>query len=492
MMHLAATSSRETGERAQPSFLQSRNSTHTVPDLTCYSIVHAAQIASSCASIQQKSATCRARHCTTSGTQHTARENHIPSIASKPRSRRSGESKRASASHAAMNELMQEQEQQPGAFKPPTGLEGLDSVTLTRFVLHGQTRHREAQGDLTLLLASVQLACKVTETCVRRAGIAKLYGLAGSGNVQGEDQKKLDIIANDTFKVNIESSEKCCVMVSEEDEMAIVCARSGFDGSAGKYAIAFDPLDGSSNIDANVSIGSIFSIYKIDDPESATTPEKAAKAILQPGSEMVAAGYAMYGSATNLVISTGDGVNGFTLDPSLGEFVLTHPNIRIPARGKIYSVNEGNAKNWDKATTEYVHSLKYPEDGKASYSLRYIGRYVAVILLRRLFFVPGLHVADVAACFFLFGCSMVADVHRTLFYGGIFIYPADKKNPTGKLRLLYEAAPMAFLIEQAGGKATTGTAAISDIVPTEIHQVRFLPSFSRASLIHAVFIIWSI
>lgn len=331
-----------------------------------------------------------------------------------------------------MDQLMADQK---NLMKPPSGLEGLDSVTLTRFVLHGQRAHKQAQGDLTILLAAVQLACKVTETCVRRAGIAKLYGLAGSGNVQGEDQKKLDIIANDTFKVNIMSSEKCCCMVSEEEDLAIVCDNS----SEGKYAIAFDPLDGSSNIDANVSIGSIFAIYKIADPASVKTPSDAAKAILQVGSEMVAAGYAMYGSATNLVISTGDGVNGFTLDPSLGEFVLTHPDIKIPSRGKIYSVNEGNAKNWDKPTTDYIKSIKFPEEGKSSYSLRYIG-------------------------------SMVADVHRTLFYGGIFIYPADKKSPNGKLRLLYEAAPMAFLMVQAGGKATTGKQAILDIMPTDIHQ----------------------
>lgn len=341
------------------------------------------------------------------------------------------------AYEAAMQALMKEQEQDSKNMRPPSGLEGLDSVTLTRFVLHGQRAHKQAQGDLTILLAAVQLACKVTETCVRRAGIAKLYGLAGSGNVQGEDQKKLDIIANDTFKVNIESSDKCCVMVSEEDEMAIVC--NGAAGGA-KYAIAFDPLDGSSNIDANVSIGSIFSIYKIEDAaDKIKTPADAGEAILQKGTDMVAAGYAMYGSATNLVISTGDGVNGFTLDPSLGEFVLTHPDIKIPSRGKIYSVNEGNAKNWDPATTEYIQSIKFPADGKSSYSLRYIG-------------------------------SMVADVHRTLFYGGIFIYPADKKSPTGKLRLLYEAAPMAFLMVQAGGLATTGQEDILDIMPTEIHQ----------------------
>lgn len=272
--------------------------------------------------------------------------------------------------------------------RAPTGLEGLDSVTLTRFVLHGQKSHTEAKGDLTMLLAAVQLACKVTETCVRRAGIANLYGLAGSGNVQGEDQKKLDIIANDTFKVNIQSSGKCCVMVSEEEDLAILCDRTY---NTGKYAIAFDPLDGSSNIDANVSIGSIFAIYKISDPAAITTPQEAAKEILQPGRKMVCAGYAMYGSATNLVISMGEGVHGFTLDPSLGEFVLTDPNMRIPSRGKIYSVNEGNARMWDPATTEYIKGLKYPEDpDKKAYALRYIG-------------------------------SMVADIHRTLLvrWGGV-------------------------------------------------------------------------
>jgi len=326
---------------------------------------------------------------------------------------------------------------QSNSMKPPTGLEGIDSVTLTRFVLQGQRAHEEAEGELTMLLAAVQLACKVTESCVRRAGIARLYGLAGSGNVQGEDQKKLDIIANDTFKVNIDSSEKCCFMVSEEEEE---CILSGRKGRRGKYAIAFDPLDGSSNIDANVSIGSIFSIYKIAHPESIITTEDAKNAIMQKGREMVAAGYAMYGSATNLVITTGDGVHGFTLDPSLGEFVLTHPNIQIPKRGKIYSINEGSASSWDKATQEYIHSLKFPADGnKKPYTMRYIG-------------------------------SMVADVHRTLFYGGIFIYPATAAAKDGKLRLLYEAAPMAMLMEQAGGKAITGKQDILDVMPENIHE----------------------
>jgi fructose-1,6-bisphosphatase I len=318
---------------------------------------------------------------------------------------------------------------------PPTGLEETDSVTLTRFVLHEQRKHPESQGDLTLLLTSVQLACKVTDSCVRKAGIAKLYGLAGGGNVSGDLQQKLDVISNETFKVNIESSQKVAVMVSEEEELPIIVEKH----NRGKYGIAFDPLDGSSNIDSNVTIGSIFGIFRLPDGESIQTTDEACRQIMQPGRNMVAAGYAMYGSATNLVLSFGNGVHGFTLDPSLGEFVLTHPNIRIPRRGKIYSVNEGNCKNWDKPVVQYIQSLKFPSEGKSPYSLRYIG-------------------------------SMVADVHRTLLYGGIFCYPADKKNPNGKLRLLYEGAPMAFLMEQAGGKASTGTENILDIQPHSIHQ----------------------
>eukprot|EP00188_Purpureofilum_apyrenoidigerum_P004162 Plantae.Rhodophyta-Purpureofilum_apyrenoidigerum.ctg45798.p1 GENE.Plantae.Rhodophyta-Purpureofilum_apyrenoidigerum.ctg45798~~Plantae.Rhodophyta-Purpureofilum_apyrenoidigerum.ctg45798.p1 ORF type:complete len:248 (-),score=58.97 Plantae.Rhodophyta-Purpureofilum_apyrenoidigerum.ctg45798:162-905(-) len=224
-------------------------------------------------------------------------------------------------------------------------------------------------------------------------------------------------------------------MVSEEDEEAIVCSKA----ETSKYAIAFDPLDGSSNIDANVSIGTIFAIYRLDLDAPPKDPEDAAKATMRVGRGNIAcAGYAMYGSATNLVLSFGEGVHGFTLDPSIGEFVLTHPNIKIPQSGKIYSVNEGNAKNWNKPTSSFVQNAKYPETGSAK-SLRYIG-------------------------------SMVADVHRTLLYGGIFMYPADKKNSTGKLRLLYEAVPMAYLIENAGGRAITGEGDILDVQPTSIHQ----------------------
>jgi len=196
----------------------------------------------------------------------------------------------------------------------------------------------------------------------------------------------------------------------------------------------FDPLDGSSNIDCGVSIGTIFGIYMVKDTNNVTI-ENA----LQPGSKLVAAGYCMYGSSCTFVLSTGYGVNGFTLDPSLGEFILTHPNIKVPKKGKIYSVNEGNAKNWDEPTTKYVESCKFPQDGSSPKSLRYIG-------------------------------SMVADIHRTLLYGGIFMYPADLKNPNGKLRVLYEVFPMSYLMEQAGGQAFTGKQRALDLVPEKIHD----------------------
>lgn len=317
----------------------------------------------------------------------------------------------------------------------PTGLEGADAMTLTRYVLLEQRKHKDSQGELTLLLSSLQLACKVVESCVRRAGIARLYGLAGETNVQGEEQKKLDVIANETFKTNLISSERCACLVSEEEDTAIVIDKA----MRGKYAVAFDPLDGSSNIDANVTIGSIFGIYRIDDPESVNSPADVDRRLLVSGRSLVAGGYAMYGSATNLVLTTGESVNCFTLDPSLGEFVLTHPCLQCPRRGKIYSVNEGNASKWDAVVSGYVHQMKYPRDGGAPCSLRYIG-------------------------------SMVADIHRTLLYGGVFMYPGDKKSPDGKLRYLYEAAPMALLLEVAGGKATTGTCDILDVVPKSIHQ----------------------
>lgn len=291
-----------------------------------------------------------------------------------------------------------------------------DLMTITRFVLNEQSKYPESRGDFTILLSHIVLGCKFVCTAVNKAGLAKLLGLAGETNVQGEDQKKLDVLSNEVFIKALVSSGRTCILVSEEDEEATFVEPS----KRGKYCVVFDPLDGSSNIDCGVSIGTIFGIYMMKDVHEPTLDD-----VLQPGKNMLAAGYCMYGSSCTLVLSTGKGVNGFTLDPSLGEFILTHPDIKIPKKGKIYSVNEGNAKNWDGPTSKYVESCKFPTDGSSPKSLRYIG-------------------------------SMVADVHRTLLYGGIFLYPADKKSPNGKLRVLYEVFPMSFLMEQAGGQAFTG------------------------------------
>lgn len=300
-------------------------------------------------------------------------------------------------------------------------------VTLTSHVIHSQTKHPGATGDLSLLLAAIQVGCKFVESCVRKASLIYLTGLAGVQNIQGEDVKKLDVLANEIFINNLKRSGKVKVMVSEEDDEAIIVEQGD-----GKYCVVFDPLDGSSNIDAGVNVGTIFGIYRIKEGSKGSTEDA-----LCPGSEMVVAGYCMYGSSCNLVITSGNGVNGFTLDPAIGEFVLTHPEIKIPSRGKIYSVNEGNALYWDEPCKKYFESIKFPKSGKP-YSARYIG-------------------------------SMVADVHRTLLYGGVFAYPADSKSKDGKLRILYECFPMAFILEQAGGRAITGRERMLDIHPKGIH-----------------------
>ncbi|OJA19044.1 hypothetical protein AZE42_06315, partial [Rhizopogon vesiculosus] len=310
--------------------------------------------------------------------------------------------------------------------QPPT----TDLITLSRHVLHDQLRlGAAATGDLTLLLIAIQVTSKFIATNVRKARLINLVGLAGETNVQGEEQKKLDVLSNDIMVNALRASGKTAVLVSEELDNAIIIE----EPNKGKYCVVFDPLDGSSNIDAGVNIGTIFGIYAVR-PDSKGTIED----VLRPGNEMVAAGYTMYGSSANLVLSTGSGVNGYTLDASLGEFILTHPDIKIPPRGKIYSFNEGNSMYFYPPVVNYLNSIKYPKTG-SPYSARYIG-------------------------------SMVADVHRTMLYGGIFGYPDDKKSKSGKLRLLYEAFPMAFLTEQAGGIATTGTKRILDIVPTSIHE----------------------
>uniref|UniRef100_A0A8D8X665 Fructose-1,6-bisphosphatase isozyme 2 n=1 Tax=Cacopsylla melanoneura TaxID=428564 RepID=A0A8D8X665_9HEMI len=304
-------------------------------------------------------------------------------------------------------------------------------MTLTRFVLEQQKHVPNATGELTQLLVSIQTAVKAISSAVRKAGIAHLYGIAGNINVQGEEVKKLDVLSNELFVNMLTSSYSTCLLVSEENESALEIEVS----KQGKYIVCFDPLDGSSNIDCLVSIGSIFSIFK-KQHDGPATPQDA----LQKGSEMVAGVYALYGSATMVVLSVGkgQGVHGFMLDPAIGEFVLSDHNIRIPARGKIYSINEGYTSLWDNAIKEYVDKKKNPANGKP-YGARYIG-------------------------------SMVADVHRTLKYGGIFMYPATKDAPKGKLRLMYEGNPMAYIVREAGGIASNGDQDILDIQPTGIHQ----------------------
>ncbi|KAL4280743.1 hypothetical protein GQ457_03G032060 [Hibiscus cannabinus] len=324
-----------------------------------------------------------------------------------------------------------------------------DLMTITRFVLNEQSKYPESRGDFSILLSHIVLGCKFVCTAVNKAGLAKLIGLAGETNVQGEEQKKLDVLSNEVFVKALVSSGRTCILVSEEDEEATFVEHS----KRGRYCVVFDPLDGSSNIDCGVSIGTIFGIYMVKDDHDPTLDD-----VLQPGKHMLAAGYCMYGSSCTLVLSTGEGVNGFTLDPSLGEFILTHPDIKIPKKGKIYSVNEGNAKNWDAPTAKYVEKCKFPKDGSSPKSLRYIG-------------------------------SMVADVHRTLLYGGIFLYPADKKSPNGKLRVLYEVFPMSFLMEQAGGQAFTGKQRALELIPEKIHERSpiFLGSYDDVEEIKALY-----
>ncbi|CAH0559260.1 unnamed protein product [Brassicogethes aeneus] len=311
------------------------------------------------------------------------------------------------------------------------GSQAIDSncITLTRFVLNEQKKVPTATGDLTQLLNSIQTAVKVISSAVRRAGITKLFGTAGETNVQGEEVKKLDVLANELFINTLKSSLTVGLLVSEENETVIEIELE----NRGKYIVSFDPLDGSSNIDCLVSIGSIFAITKKDD-----NSKPGIKDALQPGNKIVAAGYALYGSATMLVLSIGSGVNGFMLDPYIGEFILTDQGMRIPDKGQIYSINEGYTHLWDEAIKEYVQNKKDPAKGKP-YNARYVG-------------------------------SMVADVHRTIKYGGIFVYPATKQSPKGKLRLLYECNPMAYIVTQAGGLASNGEISILDIVPTGLHE----------------------
>merc|ERR1719399_2481421 len=333
--------------------------------------------------------------------------------------------------------------------KPISEMDTSGSVmTLTRYMIQQVRLKPEEYQDMESLMTSIQMACKQIASLVSRAGIQDLTGLeegGGSVNVQGEEQKKLDVISNDVLKNALRFSGKVGVVGSEEEDAPVLIE----EAYSGRYVAVFDPLDGSSNIDAAISTGTIFGIFEEGDPSGCTIPDKDTMGdaevkclvdTLQPGSKLVASGYVMYSSSTILVMTMGDGVNGFTLDPAIGEFVLTHPNIQIPKRGKIYSINEANYYDWDPALQTYVNNLKAGKgESGAKYSARYIG-------------------------------SMVGDIHRTLLYGGIFGYPGDAKNPNGKLRLLYEGAPMSFLLEQAGGKSTTGSQRVMEIQPQGVHQ----------------------
>ncbi len=267
---------------------------------------------------------------------------------------------------------------------------------------------------------------------VRRAGLVDILGAAGGTNVQGEEQQKLDVIANETMKQAIAYTRRVCIMASEEDEEPVPIT---VDHGPGKYVVLYDPLDGSSNIDVNVSIGTIFSIHRRVTASGPGTLEDC----LQPGRQQVAAGYVIYGSSTVLVYSTGHGVHVFTLDPTIGEFRLCHADIKTPAVGKFYSINESYYDRWTDGYRRVVQAFKGVDGGDRRKNARYIG-------------------------------SLVADFHRNLLAGGIFMYPADSKAPRGKLRLLYEAAPLAYIVEQAGGAATDGSRPILDITPTELHQ----------------------
>jgi fructose-1,6-bisphosphatase I len=307
-------------------------------------------------------------------------------------------------------------------------------LTVQQHILEEQRRlFPDASGEFSWLLSGITLATKIVAAQVRRAGLVGILGVTRETNVQGETVQKLDVIANDTLLQFLGNRGNVAIMASEENEHPVIVER---DRKRGKYVVVFDPLDGSSNIDVNVSVGTIFSVLRREpDP---TGKRDTLADVLQPGTRQVAAGYVVYGSSTMLVYSTGNGVHGFTLDPSIGAYLLSHENMRIPERGTIYSCNEAYSDSFPAGYQRYLAHLRSGGLGR-TYSSRYIG-------------------------------SLVADFHRTLLKGGVFLYPPTASHPKGKLRLLYEANPMAFLAEQAGGLATDGTGRILDIEPESLHQ----------------------
>ena len=307
--------------------------------------------------------------------------------------------------------------------------------SLGEFIINKQDDFKFSSGELSRLLSSIKIASKIVNREVNKAGIADILGKAGNENVQGEEQMKLDVFANDIFIDALSHREIVCGIASEENEDFIEIKGNENNTHMNNYVVLIDPLDGSSNVDVNVSVGTIFSIYRRVTP--AGTPVKM-EDFLQKGVNQVAAGYVIYGSSTMLVYTTGNGVNGFTLDPSVGTYFLSHPNMTYPKTGKIYSVNEGNYAKFPQGVKEYIKYCQ-EEEGNRPYTSRYIG-------------------------------SLVADFHRNMIKGGIYIYPSYAHAPNGKLRLLYECNPMAFLAEQAGAKATNGFQRILEIEPTSLHQ----------------------
>ncbi|TKC06633.1 class 1 fructose-bisphosphatase [Pedobacter polaris] len=306
--------------------------------------------------------------------------------------------------------------------------------TLGQFIIEKQLDFPYAKGELSRLLRDIGIASKIVNREVNKAGLVDILGDAGTTNIQGEEQKKLDMYANEQFIAALTSGGECCIVATEEED-EFVPIDSPVSKNA-KYIVCIDPLDGSSNIDVNVAVGTIFSIYRRKSVDGDATLAD----VLQKGTDQVAAGYVIYGSSTMLVYTTGKGVNGFTLDPSIGEFCLSHPNMKIPEDGIIYSINEGNYVHFPDGVKKY---LKYAQVEDLATRRPYTSRYIG---------------------------SMVADIHRNLIKGGIYIYPTTAASPNGKLRLLYECNPMAFIIEQAGGVASDGFNRILDIEPIELHQ----------------------
>lgn len=306
--------------------------------------------------------------------------------------------------------------------------------TLGEFIIENQASFKYTSGELTKLLNSIRLAAKVVNHEVSKAGLVDIIGAAGDTNIQGEDQQKLDVYANEKFIQALTKRNIVCGIASEEEDDYITI-NSQDDNHQNKYIVLIDPLDGSSNIDVNVSVGTIFSIYRRVTPIG--TPVTM-EDFLQKGNQQVAAGYVVYGTSTMLVYTTGDGVNGFTLNPTIGTFYLSHPNMQFPEDGKIYSVNEGNYIHFPKGVKNYIKYCQ-EEEGDRPYTSRYIG-------------------------------SLVSDFHRNMIKGGIYLYPKSSLNSDGKLRLLYECNPMAFIAEQANGKASDGFTRILDIEPSKLHQ----------------------